>query len=191
MNDLNFFHVETSKENDVVVKKFILVVATVVGITIVGTLGMNTYGIYKAKNSISQLTSEINEETFKKNYEESLLIAKEKQDLSSYNDTLNEIFTSVSDRNKLSPDFINRISYTIPKEVYFKSMSFTGGVVEISASATNREAIAEFQHNINEVEFIEESHIGGIMSDLNDDTKEVFSFTITCKLKEAYYNENK
>ncbi|MEG2288733.1 MAG: PilN domain-containing protein [Clostridium sp.] len=189
MNDLNFFHVETAKENDAEVKKVVAIVGSIASIAIVGSLGINSYGIYRANKSIADLNMKVNEEVFNSKYEESLVVAKEKQSLSKYNDILNEIFASVSDRNKLNPKFIHEISYTIPKEVYFKSMNFTGGVVEISASSTKREAIAEFQHNINEVEFIKESHIGGIMSDLSDDTKEVFSFTITCKLEEAYYNE--
>lgn len=191
MNDLNFFYVDTNKESDAEVKKVIFVAAAIVGIGIIGTIAGNTFGIYKAQKSISNLTSAINEEAFMASYKESLVIAEEKKTMSSYNDKLNEIFMGITDRNKLSPEFIEEINYTLPKEVSFKSMNFAAGSIEISASSTKREAIAEFQHNINEIKFIESSHVGGIMSDLGEGNKELFTFTITCKLKEDYYNESK
>jgi type IV pilus assembly protein PilN len=191
MNDLNFFYVDTNKESDGGVKKVIFSVAAIVGVGIIGTLAFNTFGIYRTQNSINNLTSKINEETFRASYNESLAVATEKKTLSNYNERLNEIFNGITDRNKLNPEFIDEINYTIPKEVFFKSMNFAGGSIEISATSTKRESIAEFQHNINNIEFIEESHIGGIMSDLSEGEKEVFTFTITCKLKEGYYNESK
>lgn len=191
MNDLNFFYVDTNKESDAEVKKVIFGAAAIVFIGIIGTVAFNTFGIYRAQKSINNLTSAINEETFMASYNESLVIAEEKKTMSSYNDKLNEIFMGIIDRNKLSPEFIDEINYTIPKEVSFKSMNFAAGSIEISASSTKREAIAEFQHNINEIKFIESSHVGGIMSDLGEENKELFTFTITCKLKEDYYNESK
>ncbi|WP_346847195.1 PilN domain-containing protein [uncultured Clostridium sp.] len=191
MNDLNFFYVDTNKESDAGVKKAIFSAAAIVGAGIIVTLSFNTFGIYRAEKSISDLNNKINEEAFVENYKESLEVATERKTFSTYNSKLNEIFHGIIDRNKLSPDFIEEINYTLPKEVYFKSMNFAAGSIEINASATNREAIAEFQHNMNNIEFIEESHIGGIVSDLGDGEKEVFTFTMTCKLKEAYYNESK
>lgn len=191
MNDLNFFYVDTKKENDGGIIKIALITTIIAVICILSTLIVNTLGIYWTQNSIDNLNSEMNKEEFTANYAESLTVANEKKILTTYNDKLNIIFESISHRNVVNPDLINKINYTIPKEVYFKSMNFSGGILEISASSTNRDAIAKFQHNIDEVEFIEESHIGGIMSDLAEGNKEVFTFTITCKVKEGYYNENK
>lgn len=191
MNDLNFFYVNTKKEDIKGMKKIILASVFVLGVWIIATLGINTFGIYRAQNSIDNLKSEMSKEDFTVNYAESLSVATEKKILTNYNDKLNDIFKSITDRDKVSPDFMGKINYTIPKEVHFISMNFSQGILEISATATKRDAIAKFQHNINNVEFIEESHIGGIMSDLSEGDSEVFTFTITCKLKEGYYSENK
>ena len=190
MRDLNFFEITQSKENDVIMKKAIIGGAAIMAMVIGLTAVVNTIGIKNTEKSIDEIKEKINNVEFQGKYEESLKISKEKDAYDRYNTALNHIYTLINDRNKLNPEFLEEISYTIPKEVVFSSINFSGGVVTINAKSTSREAIAEFQHNINEIDFIEKSHIGGIASDMAD-TNEVFSFSITCELEEAYYDESK
>ena len=190
MRDLNFFEVTQIKETDVIMKRSIISGAAIMAIVIGLTAVTNIIGIRSTKKSIAEINEKINSVEFQGMYEESLMVSKKKDAYGRYDRTLNEIYTVINERNKLTPDFLEEISYTIPKEVVFSSINLSGGVVSINAKSTSREAIAEFQHNINEIDFIKKSHIGGISSDMAD-TNEVFSFSITCELEEAYYNENK
>lgn len=190
MRDLNFFEVTQIKENDILTKKAIIGGAAAMAVLIGVTAATNIIGISTTKKSIADIEAKINDATFQEKYTESLNVSKEKDAYNKYNTALNDIYTLISDRNKLNPDFLEEISYTIPKKVVFSSINFSGGVVSISAKSTTREAIAELQHNINEIDFIKKSHIGGIASDMAD-TNEVFTFSITCELEEAYYNESK
>lgn len=190
MRDLNFFEVTQIKEKDILTKKAIIGGAVIITVLIGVTAVTNAIGISSTKKGIAVIEEKINDAAFQEKYAESLAVSEEKEAYNRYNIALNDIYTLISDRNKLNPDFLEKISYTIPKEVVFSSINFSGGVVSISAKATSRKAIAEFQHNINEIDFIKKSHVGGIASDM-DDTNEVFSFSITCELEEAYYNESK
>ncbi|MDU4890503.1 MAG: PilN domain-containing protein [Clostridium sp.] len=190
MRDLNFFEVTQIKENDVLTKKAIGGGAAVMAVLIGVTAATNVIGIASTKKGIANIEAKINDTAFQEKYAESQSVSLEKDAYNRYNTALNDIYTLIEDRNKLNPNFLEEISFTIPKEVVFSSINFSGGVVSISAKATTREAIAEFQHNINEIDFIKKSHIGGIASDMGD-TDEVFSFSITCELEEAYYNESK
>lgn len=190
MRDLNFFEVTQIKETDVISKKGVIGGAAIMAIVIGLTAATNAIGISSTKKSIAHINEKMNNLEFQGKYEESLKVSKEKDAYDRYNTALNNIYTLINDRNKLNPDFLQEISYTIPKEVVFNSINFSGGILSISAKSTSREAIAEFQHNINEIDFIKKSHIGGIASDMAD-ADEVFSFSMTCELEEAYYNESK
>lgn len=190
MRDLNFFQVTQVKEVDTLTSKTIIGGAVIMAVLIGVTAATNAIGINSTKAAIDKINSKINDTEFQGKYAESLAVSQEKDAYDRYNTALNQIYTVVADRNKLSPKLLEEINYTIPKEVVFSSINLSGGVVSISAKSTSREAIAEFQHNINEVEFIKKSHIGGIASDMAE-ADEVFSFSITCELEEAYYNESK
>ncbi|MEG2936572.1 MAG: PilN domain-containing protein [Clostridium sp.] len=190
MRDLNFFEVTQIKENDALTKKAIIGGAATMAVLIGVTAAINVIGISSTKKAISDVEAKINDAAFQEKYTESLSVSKEKDAYNRYNTALNDIYTLISDRNKLNPNFFEEISYTIPKEVVFSSINFSGGVVSISAKSTTREAIAELQHNINKIDFIEKSHIGGIASDMAE-ADEIFSFSITCELEEAYYDESK
>lgn len=190
MRDLNFFEVTQIKESDILSKKAIIGGAVIMTVLIGVTATTNVIGINSTKHSIASIEAKINDAAFQEKYAESQAVSKEKDAYNRYNTALNHIYTGITDRNKLNPEFLEEISFTIPKEVVFSSISFSGGTVSISAKSTSREAIAELQHNINEIDFIKKSHIGGIASDMAD-TDEVFSFSITCELEEEYYNEGK
>ncbi len=190
MRDLNFFQATEIKEVDTITRKAVIGAGAILAALVAVTAATNAIGISSTKTAINNINEKINNTEFQAKYAESLSVAKEKDAFNRYNTALNDIYTLISDRNKLNPDFLEEINYTIPKEVVFSSINFSGGVVSISAKSTSREAIAELQHNINEVEFIKNSHIGGIASDMAE-TDEVFSFSITCDLEEAYYNEGK
>lgn len=189
MMDLNFFQINKKQENDTVSKKVLLGSTAVLGLFIGGTLLYNGIGISRAKEAIADLNAKINDTSFNEKYQESIKTSKEAEAYSTYNNTLNDIYTLITARNKVQPYLLRDISYAIPKEVYLNSINVQGGQVSISARSTSRVAIAEFQHNINKLEFINDSHVGAIASDMAE--SEVFTFEMTCGLKEEYYNEAK
>lgn len=189
MMDLNFFQVNKKQEVDNVSKKVLIGSTAILGLFIGSTLVYNGIAVTRLNESIEELNAHINDETFQSQYTESVQLSKEANAYSNYNSTLNDIYTLIANRNKVEPYLLRDISYSIPKEVYLNSISVQGGQVSISARSTSRVAIAEFQHNINELEFIDNSHVGAIASDMSED--EVFSFEISCDLKEEYYNETK
>lgn len=188
MRDLNFFEVTQYKENDGVARTAIIGGAIVLGVLIGTTTITNALSIRNVQASIDDLNAKINDSAFEAKYQESLVVAKEMDAFNRYNTSLNDIYSLISARDMVSPEFLEEINFTIPKQVVFSSMNVNGGNVSISAKATSREAIAEFQHNINGLEFIKDSYIAAISSDMAE-TDEVFTFLISCELKEAYYNE--
>lgn len=189
MRDLNFFEANQYKENDGVARTAIIGGAVVLGVLIGTATITNTLNIRSVQGSIDDLNAKINDSAFQAKYQESLDVAKEMDAFSRYNTTLNDIYSLITVRDMVSPQFLEEINFTIPKEVVFSSMNVNGGNVSISAKATSRDAIAEFQHNINNLEFIKDSYIAAISSDMAE-TNEVFTFSISCELEEAYYNES-
>lgn len=190
MMDLNFFQSTTKQEIDNVSKKVLIGGSTIVGLFIGTTLIFNCISIGRTKGAIEDLNTKMKDKEFVAEYNKSLQSAKESSAYTSYNDTLNDIYVLISDRDKIKPYLLRDISYSIPKEVYLSSINVEGGIVTISARATSRVAIAEFQHNLGELGFIEDTHISTIASDMADNN-EVFTFDINCGLKEEYYNETK
>lgn len=190
MRDLNFFEVSQRKENDGVVRTALIGGVVILGVLIGTTTLTNALNISNVEASIEDLNAKINDSAFQAKYAESLKVADEMEAFDKYNTTLNDIYSLISQRDMVSPDFLEEINFTIPKQVVFSSMTVNGGNVTVSAKATSREAIAEFQHNINALDFIEDSYIAAISSDMAE-TNEVFTFSISCELKEAYYNESK
>ena len=120
MNDLNFFYVDTNKESDAGVKKAIFSAAAIVGAGIIVTLSFNTFGIYRAEKSISDLNNKINEEAFVESYKESLEVATERKTFSTYNSKLNEIFKKNREHQGRAVDliFTRGVSYMVVSVFY-------------------------------------------------------------------------
>lgn len=190
MNDLNFFEVSKDQEDSGSSRKVSIIGGTVLGAFIISTLMYNTMSTIKTNKEIESINATLNDASIKSQYEESLDIQKQKETLTVYYDKVSSIFESVVSRDKVSPQFMAAINATIPEGVSFKSMNFSNGMIQIAGESSSRQAIAEFQHNMNELKFIKESHVSNITSDLNL-IDESFSFSINCNLEEEYYNENK
>lgn len=190
MRDLNFFQTTAAGDKDDVSKTVITFGTIAMTILIGGTLAYNTLAISRTNADIAELKNNMADNSFVSKYNESQEIAKKSDAYKRYSDTLNKIYLLVNDRDKVQPYLLKKISYTVPKEVYLSSLNSEGGTVVITARSSSRSAIAEFQHNIGELDFIDSSHVGEITSDMSEE-KEAFTFSITCELKEEYYDETK
>lgn len=189
MTDINFFEpyiLEKEKSNSS--NTFIVAVSCIAVTAAAGSLGYNTYTMAKYNKDIATLETQLNDATFKEKYVEATAIANEKQILTTYDSTLRDIYRSMKDRAMVKNELMTDIYGTVPGGVLFKNIGVKAGTITIAGESSSENAIAELQYNINDLPFIKGSHIPSIASDLG--TPETFTFTITCEMKEEYY-ENK
>ncbi len=178
--ELNFFKSYQTKKTEK--KSQNLYLYTLIGATtlvIGGTFMMNTLEASSLEKQITALTDELNAPEIQDQIKQSDLVFQILEVLEQYDESLTALDLNVISRDIISTQKLDLVSSTIPSEVSFESLSMTSAAITISAKSKTREAIAEVQHNLKQLQFIDDVVIGSIGG--NDE----FSFSLNCILKEV------
>lgn len=148
-------------------------------IVIVGTLIYNSVNITLVNKKIADYQEQLNAPEIQEKIKESDIINKKISILGQYDKDLQQVLKSVNSRDVVSTNLLNMLSGTLPSEVSFNSINITKTDITIQAVSTSRTAIGEIQHNLKELNNIQDVYIGSISGD------EEFTFDIKCVLKDV------
>lgn len=104
-----------------------------------------------------------------------------KKILSDYQTKLSNISSLVDKNNIYDDNVLNEINGSIPEEILFNKITASGYQMEIQGQSTTKEAVGEFEHNLEQVSYIKNVHLNSITK---DEDIQVYAFKLEVVLKE-------
>lgn len=178
--DMNFFApYQGQKKEEKNQNIYIYSIISFLVIVILGSLIWNTSNIILLDKKIDKYTEELNAPEIIEKIAKCEDIYNKTSILDEYNKGLNSIISSLKTREVVKVELLNKLSSSLPSEVTFNSINITSSEISIQAVSTNREAIGEVQHNLKNIDNIEDVYISGISGD------KTYNFDIKCSLKDV------
>jgi hypothetical protein len=181
MRDLNFFlpYTQPNKES----KKSniaLLVLGCIFAVYVLGTsIWFFSYRTI-LNGDINDYKSDIKNSSLQNKYNSAETSIKKYDLLNKYNDGINTTYTVIDSKSIVSSSMINTIISTLPKDVFFTTISVGDGTVQIQCASESRVSIAEFEHNLMKLDMLTNVEVSGLSADT---TKNKYSFTAKCTLK--------
>ena len=181
MKDLNFFSSYSKKNNKKSFDKSIILYSFVILILI----GILSYGLYNFI-SIRKLNHEIEAlkgEAEAKNQSAKIKVAlKKQQEINAYKESISKLSVLdkyVCDRDVVNEILLGDIRVNMPADLFSDSIVISQDNIRIEGKSKDKESIAQFQHNLRDLESFEQVFI----SQVTDDNGH-YSFYLDIKLKE-------
>lgn len=179
MKDMNFFSAFIKKKKGSDTPKIIVsVVILIVAIFIIGTFSYFTIATYINNNEAQEYRDKLQSEDIKAKVNESNAVNDQIDNLTQYDNRITIVNNSISSRDIVTVTLMNQISATIPSEVNIATISIDNTKISIGATAKTKTAIAEFQHNLKEIDSIYDVYVGAISGD-----EGTYVFNIECTFK--------
>ena len=179
MKDMNFFSAFIKKKKGSDTPKIIVsVVILIVAIFIIGTYSYFTIATYINNNEAQEYRDKLQTEDIKAKVNESNAVNDQIDNLTQYDNRITIVNNSISSRDIVTVTLMNQISATIPSEVNIATISIDNTKISIGATAKTKTAIAEFQHNLKEIDSIYDVYVGAISGD-----EGTYVFNIECTFK--------
>lgn len=180
--DINFFIPYQGRKKETKNRKIeIYAVMGVLGVFIFGTLLWNSISIFKLKKDITKYTEALNAPEIQEKAQEAEDINNKITLLNEYSKGLTRVTDAIISRDVVSVEILEKLSSTLPTDVSFKNISITKGIITIQGISKSRSAIGEVQHNIKQLDIIEDATISSISSDSAVEGE--YSFDINCILR--------
>jgi len=184
MRDLNFFKPYLGQNKEKVNSKiYVYGMMVVVLLAIIVTLGINTTQIMLLNRSISDYNQKLSASEIQAQLKEAENINKQIDILKQYDKALTDVAISVKSRDNVSESLLKDISSTLPTEVLFKNLDVVENNISIKGTSTNREAVAELEHNLRELPTMADVYVNSIQ--IQSAVDGAYSFDIKCVLKDV------
>jgi type IV pilus assembly protein PilN len=128
-----------------------------------------------------------------KNYLESQEVVKKSKEVKEKKrkmEVMNKYYNIVEEMNMdmdnidiIGSDFMEKISSTIPKNLFIKTISITIEEAEMQGVADSRVPIAEFEHNLKGLDLFKNVHVSIINKEGEESSNYIFA--IRCTLKDV------
>ena len=180
MRDMNFFAPYQGQKKEEQNKN--IYVYSLIGfltVVIVGTFTWNSVNIFLLNKKIKDYNTKLESPEIKEKLNLWNELTRSNEVLNKYNNGLDEIIVGLKTREVVTTDLLNKISSCLPSEVTFNSINITNTEITVQAVSTNRVAIAEVEHNLRELDNIQDVYISGISGN------EIYTFDIKCSLKDV------
>lgn len=180
MKDLNFFESYNKKREKTFNKDIILYAA--IGLLFFSILSyaiINYIEIRKLRADVLMLEKEVEYKNRDKRIKEILDKEKDINELKLKIDNLKNLDCYITKNDIISEMLLYEITKRVPETVFLYSMVVNTNAIKIEAKSKNKNSIAQFEHNLNEVEDFQEVFIPQIIN-----YEDYYSFTIEIKLKE-------
>ena len=180
MRDMNFFAPYQGQKKEEQNKN--IYVYSLIGfltVAIVGTFTWNSVNIFLLNKKIKDYNTKLESPEIKEKLNLWNELTRSNEVLNKYNNGLDEIIVGLKTREVVTTDLLNKISSCLPSEVTFNSINITNTEITVQAVSTNRVAIAEVEHNLRELDNIQDVYISGISGN------EIYTFDIKCSLKDV------
>lgn len=178
--DMNFFAPYVGEKKEKQNKNlYIYSVGAFLAVFILGSLVWNTTSIILLDKKIEYYNNELNKPDIIEKIAKYDDLNNKQNTLTSYDKSITNIILSLKTREVVTTNLLDKLSASIPSDITFKNVTINNSEISIQAISTTREAIAEVQHNLRELNNIQDVYISGISGE------EVFNFNIKCLLKEV------
>lgn len=180
MKDLNFFESYNKKRE----KTFSIdiIIYIIIGMLIFSILSysiINYIEIRKLESNVILLEKEVESKNKDKRIKEILDKEKDINELKQKIDKLSSLDDYVAKNDIINEILLYQINKSIPDTVFLNSMVINTNAIKIEAKSKDKKSIAQFEHNLNEINDFEEIFIPQIIN-----YEDYYSFTIDIKLKE-------
>ena len=180
IKDMNFFAAYQGQKKEQKNKNiYVYSLVGFLSVFIVGTLAWNSTNIFLLDNKIKDYNEKLEKEYIRVKIEKWDKISKKDNILKRYDKELSNIVDGLKTREVVTTGLLDRLSSTLPTEVTFNSISINNTDISIQAVSTSRVAIGEIEHNLKNLNNIQDVYIGGISGDEN------YTFDIKCVLKDV------
>lgn len=184
MKDINFFKPYLGKNKErISYKIYVYGAMIIVGLLIIVSFGINTYRIISLNKSINSYSEKLSDPNIQTQLKEAEEVNKQINILSEYDTALTDVAISVKGRDNVSDTLLKDISSTLPSEVLFRNLDIVENTISIKGTSTNREAVAELQHNLSGLSIMEDVYVSLINT--QSSVEEGYSFDIKCVLKDV------
>lgn len=181
MRDINFFEPYDTRHNGDNTRYYYQILTLMLACVIGGTFSINVARTMILKKEIERYQTELNRESIKEKVEISEKVTKQLNALMKYEQDLDSVLESIQERDVVSNKLLEDISKTVPKNINFKTMNINHDLINIQAVTTNRQAVAELQHNLKSVDYIDDVYVENISG--NESVQGEYTFNIKCYLK--------
>ncbi|MDV4149365.1 PilN domain-containing protein [Clostridium sp. AL.422] len=180
IKDMNFFAPYQGQKKEQKNKNiYVYSLVGFLSVVVVGSLAWNSVNIILVNNKIKTYNEKLEEKVIKEKLAKWDDISKKNSILTRYDNELSNIVDSLNTREVVTTEILDKLSSTLPTEVTFNSISITNTEISIQAVSTSRVAIGEIEHNLKNLNNVQDVYIGGISGDEN------YTFDIKCVLKDV------
>jgi type IV pilus assembly protein PilN len=180
MKDINFFKPYNGIDKSEIYKHYYQVMGLSVLGMILLTFSINISKLIILNKEIEHYKNELKRPGIEEKVKISEEVNRQLEALTSYEKDLNIVTKSIDQNNVVSNQLLDAISSTVPKNVNFKSMNINNEIINIQAVATNRQAVAEIEHNLRRLSEIKNVYVETISG--NESVQGEYSFNIKCYL---------
>lgn len=190
MKDFNFFspYIETKKESTNKLFHLIIIITVIIGIF------SSTFYIFYSKTMVLEkeiitLENYINSKSIIKKAREANIKRNRLKIMKEYYSIVEDINSSLEKSEIIDTYLLKRIASTLPKDLFIKTMSLTKEGLQIQGVANNRVAIAEFEHNLKELEKLTNIHIIRVNKEAENRNNFIFSLIAQFEGVESYESD--
>jgi Tfp pilus assembly protein PilN len=184
MRDFNFFspYIEGhQKSRNKVQKTAIFAVLAVLAITTFPT--MNYMKIKSLQQEIHSLESYAGKEDIRIQLN---TVEDKKNKISIINKYLaiaQAVSAQLEQVDKIHSNMLVNMADAIPQAVFIKTLNITASDVQIQGVSDDPDAVAQYEYNLKQLDWLVEVHVGIISAELEE--KDNYYFTMNCKLKDV------
>ncbi|WP_069649463.1 PilN domain-containing protein [Caloranaerobacter ferrireducens] len=181
MKDINLFSYYVN--NKWIYKKrffYISIIAAIIFILLTTTTLINVYRIKSLRNEIKMLESYLESEDIKEKLAEIEKRNNRFKIMKQYYNTLVDINKKLKEQDIINTDFLEKITSTLPKDVYLNVMNISLDNLQIQGVADSRISIAKLQHNLRELGLFSKVVIININEERGQNR---YIFSLKCVLK--------
>lgn len=184
MRDINFFSEQLKKNSASRKKKSLGLVGLILIVCIfAGTYILTAFMIKGYKDDINTAKNYLESEEVRQKKQELDAIKQKSDILVRYQKVINNIILALEQEDRINSTLIEEFNKVIPRDVMIKSIVIASSGIKLSGTAANRISIAEFEHNLIDLDYFKEIHVGTIRSTKKDSTSS--EFDIDCVLKDV------
>lgn len=178
--DMNFFAPFSAgkRGNDRNTDKYVYIASIVVALFIVVSFGYFKIATHIQQSAIDDFQEKLSEPEVVSKIEESNNINRKTDIANTYTNGLNNVLLGVKSASAVDTNLVNDIKSTLPSQISITNLSIKPVQINITAEATDRVAIAEFEHNLRELDEVLDVYIGSITGQ-----DEMLTFDVNVTLK--------
>jgi len=138
--------------------------------------------MYTLNNEIAYYNSIIDNPVYQSRYREVRELERKTNVLRDYKDIVTTLTLQLSKTDAVQTGLLIDIASTIPVDTNISNLTINGNAISIQGTAVVRESVAQLQHNLKNLDFVESVYVPGISGSPGEDATN-YSFTVNILTK--------